>query len=91
MLLIILSLIILLPIRDLTVDVPPGAGRIERSRTVLPSLVTAARRAGRRRVNWRYFHRLLFTTDNLRLVHIVCHDKSSHELLTCDKSQLYER
>ncbi|XP_043237611.1 DNA fragmentation factor subunit beta-like [Amphibalanus amphitrite] len=65
--------------------------RIERSRTILPDLVKAARGAGRRRVNWRYFYRLLFTTDNLRLVHIVCHDKGSHDRYQCDQSQVYVR
>ena len=65
--------------------------RIERSRTILPCLVSAVEKAGTRRVNWQYFYKLLFTTANLRLVHIVCHDKASHERFTCDMSQVFVR
>ena len=65
--------------------------RIERSRTILPCLVSTVEKAGNRRVNWRYFYELLFTTANLRLVHIVCHDKASHERFSCDLSQVFVR
>ncbi|GLH10309.1 Uncharacterized protein GBIM_15247 [Gryllus bimaculatus] len=62
--------------------------RIERSRTILPALLVAAEDALRRdsQINEDYFFSLLFTTVNLKLVHIVCHDKGSHDL-SCDSSQ----
>ena len=63
---------------------------VERSRTVVPALVQAVQ--GRRRgqnVNRRYFYSLLFTRDNLRLVHIVCHDKQEHSSMVCDSQQFY--
>ncbi|KAF0293134.1 DNA fragmentation factor subunit beta [Amphibalanus amphitrite] len=62
---------------------------IELSRTIIPCLVKAAQEANGRQINWRYFYQLLFTTDNLRLVHIVCHDKRSHDGYQCDQSQVY--
>ncbi|XP_037068446.1 DNA fragmentation factor subunit beta-like [Pollicipes pollicipes] len=66
--------------------------RIERSRTILPTLVETAQSAGpHRRVNSDYFYRLLFTTENLRLVHVVCHDKGSHDRFTCDPKLVYVR
>ncbi|CAG0883625.1 unnamed protein product, partial [Darwinula stevensoni] len=51
---------------------------IERSRTVVPGLVAAIVKGGRRNVNMEYFYALLFTTENLRLVHTVCHEKGHH-------------
>ena len=63
---------------------------VERSRTVVPGLVRAVQgRRGSQRVNRKYFYRLLFSRDNLRLVHIVCHDKQEHSSMLCDTKQFY--
>ncbi|KAK2189455.1 hypothetical protein NP493_106g04036 [Ridgeia piscesae] len=64
--------------------------RVEKSRQILPSLVkaTVARHEGHE-VNWRYFYSMLFTRENLRLVHIVCHDKSEHADYKCDNTKFY--
>lgn len=35
-------------------------------------------------INMNYFYDLLFTTVNLKLVHIVCHDKGQHESAKCN-------
>jgi len=58
---------------------------VERSRTILPALLEAAKQASEKNcaINADYFYRLLYTTDNLKLVHIVCHDKSAHNI-KCD-------
>lgn len=66
--------------------------RIERSRSVLPALISACHLCHQRHlpsnaVNWRYFYSLLFTADNLALVHIVCHDKRAHSQRKCDPDQ----
>ena len=42
---------------------------------------------GTRQVNTAYFYSLLFTADNLRLVHIACHDKKAHIDFTCDTAK----
>lgn len=64
--------------------------RVEKSRQILPSLVKATvARSGGNKVNWRYFYSLLFTRNNLRLVHIACHDKSEHTSYKCDDKQFY--
>ncbi|XP_066996896.2 DNA fragmentation factor subunit beta isoform X2 [Anabrus simplex] len=62
--------------------------RIERSRTILPAILDAASLAVRTQcpINWEYFFDLLFTTKNLKLVHIVCHDKGKHSV-ECDPEQ----
>ena len=63
---------------------------VERSRTVVPALVKAVQ--GRRRtekVNRKYFYSLLFSRVNLKLVHIVCHDKQEHASMGCDSKQFY--
>ncbi|GAB5574481.1 DNA fragmentation factor subunit beta isoform X2 [Prionailurus iriomotensis] len=61
---------------------------IEKRRTVIPTLEAAvAERAGRE-VSWEYFHSLLFTAHNLKLVHIACHKKTSHGL-SCDPRRIY--
>jgi len=59
--------------------------RVERSRSILPALLEAAKQASEKNcaINTDYFYRLLYTTDNLKLVHIVCHDKGAHNL-QCD-------
>nr|CAD7261019.1 unnamed protein product [Timema shepardi] len=59
--------------------------RIERSRTVVPAILEAASISVQehRMVNCSYFFTLLFTLYNLKLVHIVCHDKGAHNV-RCD-------
>ncbi|XP_026645806.1 DNA fragmentation factor subunit beta [Microtus ochrogaster] len=61
-------------------------GRIEKKRTVVPTLVEAVQDG--REVNWEYFYSLLFTAKNLKLVHIACHKKTTHKL-QCDRSKIY--
>jgi hypothetical protein len=58
---------------------------VERSRSIVPALLEAAKQASKNNcaINADYFYRLLFTTDNLKLVHIVCHDKGVHNI-HCD-------
>lgn len=58
---------------------------VERSRSIVPALLEAAKQASNNNtvINTNYFYRLLFTTDNLKLVHIVCHDKGTHNV-QCD-------
>ncbi|KAL0186053.1 hypothetical protein M9458_017723, partial [Cirrhinus mrigala] len=41
-------------------------------------------------INVDYFYKLLFTRENLKLVHIVCHKKGAHEL-SCDSRKIYKR
>ena len=50
--------------------------RIEKKRTVVPTLAAAIHDAEGREVDWEYFYRLLFTSENLKLVHIACHKKN---------------
>ncbi|KDR15630.1 DNA fragmentation factor subunit beta [Zootermopsis nevadensis] len=58
---------------------------VERSRSIVPAFLEAAKLASNNNtaINTNYFYRLLFTTDNLKLVHIVCHDKGAHNV-QCD-------
>jgi len=53
---------------------------------VIPALFEASVMASKvcRSINIQYFYNLLFTTVNLKLVHIVCHDKSQHDSAKCD-------
>ncbi|KAG9482014.1 hypothetical protein GDO78_010966 [Eleutherodactylus coqui] len=62
--------------------------RIEKKRTILPRLTEALMEGNQRQINWKYFFNLLFTMENLKLVHIACHKKTSHHL-TCDDSKIY--
>ncbi|XP_033104602.1 DNA fragmentation factor subunit beta-like [Anneissia japonica] len=63
---------------------------IEKSRQVLPDLESALISSSKHRtVNSAYFFSLLFTTRNLKLVHIVCHDKGAHKARNTDKSHWY--
>lgn len=64
--------------------------RVERSRSVIPALFEASTKASKAccSINMKYFYDLLFTTTNLKLVHIVCHDKGQHDTAKCD-SELY--
>ncbi|XP_052034270.1 DNA fragmentation factor subunit beta [Apodemus sylvaticus] len=59
---------------------------IEKKRTVVPTLAEAIQDG--REVNWEYFYSLLFTAENLKLVHIACHKKTTHKL-QCDHSRIY--
>lgn len=71
---------------------------IERSRSIVPSLVEAVQLATRSnktrqmiglKLNVSYFYSLMFTRTNLRLVHIVCHDKQEHTSAKCDKKKYF--
>uniref|UniRef100_A0A2K5HEU0 DNA fragmentation factor subunit beta n=1 Tax=Colobus angolensis palliatus TaxID=336983 RepID=A0A2K5HEU0_COLAP len=66
----------------------PWAG-IEKKRTVIPTLVEAIKEQDGREVDWEYFYGLLFTSENLKLVHIVCHKKTIHKL-NCDPNRIYK-
>ncbi|XP_058911867.1 DNA fragmentation factor subunit beta isoform X1 [Kogia breviceps] len=61
---------------------------IEKKRTVVPTLAAAVHDAEGREVDWEYFYRLLFTSENLKLVHVACHKKTTHKL-HCDPSRIY--
>ncbi|XP_042557960.1 DNA fragmentation factor subunit beta isoform X2 [Dipodomys spectabilis] len=61
---------------------------IEKKRTVVPTLAEALQERGGREVDWEYFYGLLFTLENLKLVHIACHKKTIHKL-QCDHSRIY--
>ncbi|KAM8990228.1 LOW QUALITY PROTEIN: DNA fragmentation factor subunit beta [Ara ararauna] len=61
---------------------------IEKKRAVVPELAEAVKTQDGREVNWEYFYQLLFTVDNLKLVHIACHKKTNHNL-SCDKTKIY--
>ncbi|NXX11770.1 DFFB factor, partial [Podargus strigoides] len=63
---------------------------IEKKRAVVPELAEAVKTRDGREVNWEYFYQLLFTVDNLKLVHIACHKKTNHNL-SCDKSKIYRK
>lgn len=63
--------------------------RIERSRSILPTMSKAIQLADGRAINVEYFYRLLFTTENLKLVHPVCHIKSEHNGYCCDPRSWY--
>ncbi|KAI3357109.1 hypothetical protein L3Q82_015576 [Scortum barcoo] len=62
--------------------------RIEKKRTVIPALVEALQNHKSSDINLNYFYRLLFTRENLKLVHIVCHKKGAHNLL-CDPKEIF--
>ncbi|XP_012589971.1 PREDICTED: DNA fragmentation factor subunit beta, partial [Condylura cristata] len=61
---------------------------IEKKRTVIPALAAAVRDQNGREVAWEYFYSLLFTMENLKLVHIACHKKTTHKL-SCDPDRIY--
>ncbi|NXX97689.1 DFFB factor, partial [Centropus bengalensis] len=63
---------------------------IEKKRAVVPELAEAVKTRDGREVNWEYFYRLLFTVENLKLVHIACHKKTNHNL-SCDKTKIYRK
>merc|ERR1719219_379874 len=58
---------------------------IERSRTIVPALLNAVKSCPKtKEINVDYFYQLLFTRNNLKLVHIVCHDKQIHYNKKCN-------
>ncbi|XP_060912932.1 DNA fragmentation factor subunit beta [Labrus mixtus] len=61
--------------------------RIEKKRSVIPALLEALHNHKSTDVNLNYFYGLLFTRENLKLVHIVCHKKGAHNLL-CDTKKI---
>ncbi|XP_023555198.1 DNA fragmentation factor subunit beta isoform X3 [Octodon degus] len=63
---------------------------IEKKRTIVPTLADAVQRQDGREVDWEYFYSLLFTSANLKLVHIACHKKTTHKL-ECDPRRIYRR
>lgn len=63
--------------------------RIEKKRTVVPALAEAITERDGREVAWEYFYGLLFTLENLKLVHIACHKKTTHRL-GCDPHRIYQ-
>lgn len=68
--------------------------RIERSRTIIPSMVKASEvccRDSNSVINWGYFYDLFFSRQNLKLVHIVCHDKNEHKTAVCDAKKIIIR
>lgn len=64
--------------------------RIEKKRTIIPALLEALQNHKSTNINLNYFFRLLFTRENLKLVHIVCHNKGAHNLL-CDAKKLFRQ
>ncbi|XP_034552091.1 DNA fragmentation factor subunit beta [Notolabrus celidotus] len=64
--------------------------RIEKKRTIIPALLDVLQNHKSTDVNLDYFYSLLFTRENLKLVHIVCHKKETHNLL-CDTKKIYKR
>lgn len=62
---------------------------IEKKRTVVPALAEAVAARDGREVDWEYFYGLLFTAENLKLVHIACHKKTTHQLC-CDPRRVYK-
>ncbi|XP_054645254.1 DNA fragmentation factor subunit beta [Dunckerocampus dactyliophorus] len=64
--------------------------RIEKKRTIIPALMEALQNHKSEDINLTYFYRLLFTRDNLKLVHIVCHKKGAHNLL-CDPNKIFKK
>ncbi|KAM9830027.1 DNA fragmentation factor subunit beta isoform 2-T2 [Syngnathus typhle] len=64
--------------------------RIEKKRTIIPDLLEALQNHTSDDINLTYFYRLLFTRDNLKLVHIVCHKKEAHNV-PCDPNKIFKR
>ncbi|XP_044208169.1 DNA fragmentation factor subunit beta [Thunnus albacares] len=64
--------------------------RIEKKRTIIPTLVDTLQNHKSTDIDLSYFYRLLFTRENLKLVHIVCHKKGAHDLL-CDTKKIFKQ
>lgn len=64
--------------------------RVEFSREIIPKMQEAIRNCPKnKKVNNKYFYELLFTTNNLKLVHICCHDKGIHKGRVVNKRRIY--
>uniref|UniRef100_A0A3B4BE82 DNA fragmentation factor subunit beta n=1 Tax=Periophthalmus magnuspinnatus TaxID=409849 RepID=A0A3B4BE82_9GOBI len=63
--------------------------RIEKKRSILPTLVHCHKKCSTSGISVDYFYRLLFTRHNLKLVHIACHKKGAHNL-QCDPGKVYK-
>ena len=64
--------------------------RIERSRAIVPTLINAIKKCpSDKEINLNYFYDLLFTRFNLKLVHIICHDKQEHLSKKCNPKYVY--
>lgn len=66
----------------------PFLCRVEKKRCIVPTLAEATQAQDGREIAWEYFYSLLFTSENLKLVHIACHKKSTHKL-SCDPGRIY--
>ncbi|XP_029011871.1 DNA fragmentation factor subunit beta [Betta splendens] len=64
--------------------------RIEKKRTIVPTLLDALENHKSIEINLSYFYGLLFTRENLKLVHIVCHKKGAHNL-SCNNKQIFRK
>ncbi|XP_069550154.1 DNA fragmentation factor subunit beta [Brachyistius frenatus] len=62
--------------------------RVEKKRAIVPALLEALHDRRSADVDLSYFYRLLFTRENLKLVHIVCHKKGAHNL-SCDTEKVF--
>lgn len=62
---------------------------VERSRSILPAIRIAIEQAKGRQINVEYFYKLLFTRQNLKLVHPVCHLKTKHGNFVAGKEHWY--
>ncbi|KAK5623747.1 hypothetical protein CRENBAI_006757 [Crenichthys baileyi] len=62
--------------------------RIEKKRAIIPALLEALQNHKTTDINLIYFYQMLFTRENLKLVHIACHKKGAHNLL-CDTRKMF--
>lgn len=60
--------------------------RIEKKRAIIPTLAEGLKGNKSGEINVDYFYKLLFTRENLKLVHIVCHKKPMSSAVTPEKS-----
>lgn len=69
---------------------PGNSFRIEKSRQIFPAMIRAAEECPKgSQLNWKYFFNLLFTRENLKLVHIGCHVKGEHQGFQCQSRYFY--
>ncbi|PWA32962.1 hypothetical protein CCH79_00016865 [Gambusia affinis] len=62
--------------------------RIEKKRSIIPALLEALQTHKTADINLNYFYQMLFTRENLKLVHIACHKKGAHNLM-CDTNKMF--
>ncbi|XP_038123488.1 DNA fragmentation factor subunit beta [Cyprinodon tularosa] len=62
--------------------------RIEKKRAIIPALLDALQNHKTTDINLNYFYQMLFTRENLKLVHIACHKKGAHNL-QCDNKKMF--